>query len=283
MKKLNIKKVILVGVVLAVVITGAYMGIQSLFSNSKSDNIVDEKPDKKEAKDNVFSELSYYHEEQLEAYQTYQKNNPDMSIEDIVTYVNMGIDAPFYSRDPIVIADPDALDVLVNKVYILPDDWEPSDLVTVDNGQQLQSVAAKAYEELQTACEEQGFTIKVHSGYRSVAYQKEIYENMISQYGEEYTDNYSSRPGQSEHNTGLCADISINGIHYTLIEDDANYETFKSLLVEYGFILRYPNGKENLTGYQYESWHIRYLGKDLAKKVNASGLTYDEYVARGKL
>lgn len=281
MRRLNIKKVLLVSIISVMIVGLGYFGIRTLLSNDNQTET--KKPDtsNQQKTKNEFSHLGYYRDENLDAYTSYKSKNSDMSVEDIVTHVNMGIDKPFYSEDPMVVSNPDALDVVINKVYSLPEGWEPKDLVSVDNGgQQLRSEAAEAYEDLKETCADKGFTIKVHSGYRSVSYQKQIYDNMVSQYGEEYTDQYSSRPGQSEHNTGLCADISINGIHYSEIENDSHYETFKNLLEEYGFIIRYPDGKETLTGYSYESWHIRYLGKDLAKKVNDTNITYDEYVAR---
>lgn len=279
MKKPNIKKVIFATIILFITIGAIVFGISSLLTNDKMVDSTQKSDTPKAA--NEFSNVSYYRSENLKRYQTYQNTNPNASIEDIVTHVNMGIDVPFYSQDPIIVDNPEDLEILINKVYKLPDDWEPTDLEVVDNnGQKMRKVAAKAYQELKADCDDAGFILIAHSGYRSTAYQKEIYENMIRQYGAEYTDKYSSRPGQSEHTTGLCVDISIDGIPYTDIENSQFYEIFKEKLEEYGFIIRYPDGKEDLTGYHYESWHIRYLGKELAKKVNASGLTYDEYVAR---
>jgi len=246
-------------------------------SNLQADTNMDEEDPLK----NEFSHIVYYDKQNLTRYKTYQKGNPALSIEDIITHVNMGIDAPFYSKDPIIIENPDRIDVLVNKIYKLPESWKPSDLVAVESGgQQMRSEAAQAFQLLKEDCKVAGFNIIAHSAYRSTKSQKHFYDNMLAINGEEYTDKYMARPGHSEHTTGLAADISINGAHYTKIENSEHYPTFYALLENHGFIVRYPQGKEHLTGYAYEAWHIRYIGKDLAKQVNALGITYDEYVAR---
>lgn len=279
-KKLNIKKVILAIVLLVVLALGGIFGFKALFSNdapsNSKPNVTTKEPD------NEFSSLSYYHKDKLDRYTTYKNNNPTLSIEDIVTHVNMGIDTPFYSTDPITVKDADDLTVIINKVYKLPDNWAPSDLEEIGDykGQSMRKEARNAFKDLTTACKEQGFDIFGHSGYRSTEFQQRIYKNMIDTYGQEYTDKYVSRPGQSEHTTGLSVDVSINGMPYEDIESSPHYSWFKEQLSNYGFIIRYPKDKEALTGYHYESWHIRYLGKELAKKVEKSGLTYDEYVAR---
>lgn len=269
-----------IGVIIILVVVIAISGKIWLSNNH---NISEPKPVSTTKKpNNEFSHVSYYQDKLLDRYQAYQLITSNLSIEDIVTHVNMGIDIGFYQQDPIIIKKPDAIDVLVNKFYKLPENWKPATLVLVNEAREqfLESRAADAFFEFQEACEQEGFLITAYSGYRSTAYQSKIYNNMIASYGEEETDKYVSRPGQSEHTTGLCVDISIDGIYYEDIESSPYYPWFREHLSEYGFILRYPENKESLTGYHYESWHIRYLGKDLAKKVEASGLTYDEYVAR---
>lgn len=230
----------------------------------------------------TFSSIPFYREELEDRYHGYQLIAPNLSLEDIVTHVNMGIDKNFFESNPIIVNDPDALDVLANKFYRLPEGWEPANLVLVNpiRQQYLNIRAAEAFYAFQEACKKQGFTISVYSGYRSIEYQNGLYNRMVAIDGEEHTNKYVARPGHSEHATGLSMDISIDGIYYEDIENSPHYLWFRENLAEFGFILRYPEGKEHLTGYHYESWHIRYLGVDLAKKVEASGLTFDEYVAR---
>lgn len=232
---------------------------------------------------NEFSHLTYYNDDFIDRYYTYKENNPTLSIEDIVTHVNMYIDYPFYTIDPFIIEDTsDYTTLLVNKVYSLAADYVPENLVTVDSmySKQLVDYAAEAFLEMADHCQEQGFNIYLQSGYRSYDYQSNIYSNMITVYGEEYTNQYSAKPGHSEHQLGLAADISINGIHFDYTGDNEFYDYLYSIFTDYGFILRYPEGCEHLTGYSYESWHVRYVGVEQAKKVESSGLTFDEYMAR---
>ncbi len=281
MKKLNYKKLVIVCVVFCTVTTALVFGILKLTNTKDSDtqnndnNMIKEETSK-------FAVVDYYKAENEDRYLAYQQENTELSIEDVVTHVNMHIDVPFFTNDPIIIDEPDAIDVLVNKVYQLPLDWVPSDLVVVDDfkGQQLQKVAAEAFLEMAEACKEEGFDIYVYSGYRSTEFQDEIYNNMVDVYGTEYSDQYVAKPGHSEHATGLAADVSIDGLHYEEIIDSEHYDFFKSQLTKYGFILRYLENSDHLTGYSYESWHIRYVGVELASEIEASGLTYDEYVAR---
>lgn len=267
----------LITVIVVTVIGAGYYGIRLLVDTEPTND-----PQQATNVKNDFSHLSYYNEDKLEQYEVYQQSNPNLSIEDIVTHVNMGIDVPFFTRDPIIIENPEAIDVLVNKIYQFPDDWEPdlSKFVWLTDSQRMHYEAAEAFKALSDACVSHGFTIQAISTYRSSERQEVIYRNNLNQYGEEYTSQYSARPGHSEHQSGLAVDVGIDGGAFTDIDSDANYETFLGLLEEFGFIVRYPKGKEHLTGYAYEPWHIRYLGSDLAQQVNKSGLTYDEYVAR---
>ena len=120
----------------------------------------------------------------------------------------------------------------------------------------------------------QGLNIWFASGFRSYDYQAQIYNNYVARDGQTLADTYSARPGYSEHQSGLA--IDVNQI------DDSFAGTPEAVWLEnhcheYGFILRYPKGKENITGYQYESWHVRYVGTDLSYAVHASGLTLEEY------
>ena len=280
MRKINKLKLFILVITLAVITSGLFFTFTSLF---KEDDVT--KKDKEvvtQEKKSPYEQFSYYDEKLLDRYEKYHGNNPEMNVEDIVTYVNAGIDAPFYSREPIMVEDPNALDVLVNKVYKLPNDFIPQDLVVVDNyrSQEMCHEAAKAFQQLAQKCADEGFTIYVHSGYRSYDYQDRIYQNMIANYGQEYTDQYSSKPGHSEHMTGLSCDVAFEGYHYEEIINSPDYPFFESQLENHGFILRFLEGKQNITGYEYEPWHIRYVGVDLAKEIADSNLTYEEFVAR---
>lgn len=280
--RLTKKAYALIIIVLSILIYGVTTLITTDTQN-KDDEVSTNENIEEEIPSNGYNHLSYYKEDKLSLYQQYHSENPELSIEDIVTHVNMGIHVPFYSTDPIIIDNVDDYETMVvNKNFRLPDNYEPSNLVTVDSmyDQQLVDFVADAYNEMKADCKENGFDIYVQSGYRSVAFQDQIYTNMTNTYGREYTDQLSSRPYHSEHHTGLAADISINGIHYDYTGDSEYYGYLKSIFSQYGFILRYPENSSHLTGYNYESWHVRYVGVEQAKKVEASGLTFDEYMAR---
>ena len=155
--------------------------------------------------------------------------------------------------------------LIANKSYSLPSTYDPGmDATTIKQFSILANDAAK-----------EGLNIYLSSGYRSYLYQQGIYNNYVSWYGKAKADTFSARAGHSEHQTGLA--IDVNSI------DDSFAGTPEAIWLEnhaheYGFIIRYPKGKENITGYKYEPWHIRYLGVEKATDVYNSGLTLEEYL-----
>lgn len=234
-------------------------------------------------------EISFYHQEYKERYDTYQKAHQDLSKKEVITLVNMNRDFDFYQKI-IKQENPNALNTLVNKYYQLDETYEPSDLVEINTNagtygssyskHTARKVVYDDFQALKQACTNKGFELYVTSGYRSTAWQKEIYNHMVETYSVERADETCSRPGHSEHTTGLGLDIALDQYKYEEVENHPQYQWFLSQLSNYGFILRYPKDKENLTGYSYEAWHIRYVGKELAQKIEKSGLTFDEYYAR---
>lgn len=150
--------------------------------------------------------------------------------------------------------------------------------LTSYGGISLRSEAAAAIANLVSAAAGSGHTLKMISGYRSYASQSTIYNNYVAQDGQAAADTYSARPGFSEHQTGLAVDVG-NGICDLEIcfGDTAAGKWVATNAQNYGFIVRYPQGKEAETGYQYEPWHLRYLGIDNAKSIYASGKTMDQY------
>lgn len=155
--------------------------------------------------------------------------------------------------------------LIANKTYALPSDYNPG----------VDPEAKAAFDEMQAAASEEGLNIYISSGFRSYEYQAGLYEGYVKRSGKAEADRYSARPGHSEHQTGLAFDM--NTIDMTFA-DTAEYEWVKKRCAEYGFIIRYPEDGEEITGYMYEPWHIRYLGRETAKKVFDSGLTLEEYL-----
>ncbi len=188
----------------------------------------------------------------------------------------------------IIIENPERIDALVNKKRSLPANYIPEDLVAVDvlhkvekpESKMLRREASGALTELFAAAEISGFEFWAVSGYRSYDRQVYLFNNYAKAHGEEEANRFSARPGQSEHQTGLTMDVSIKSLNYDLVEELGETPEGKWLADnahKYGFIIRYPKGTEHITGYQYEPWHIRYLGKELAAKVFESKFTYDEF------
>ncbi len=173
--------------------------------------------------------------------------------------------------------------VLCNKNYRLPDDFLPAELVDipsdyyVHDGKEykMEKIAAEAFIEMSIAARnEANLDIRVISGYRTQSYQEMLYNHYANNYGKDEADTYSARPRHSEHETGLCCDVNMVD---TSFENTPEFEWMMDNAANYGFILRYPKGKEQITGYIYEPWHWRYVGSEVAWSVLQSGLTYDEY------
>ena len=155
--------------------------------------------------------------------------------------------------------------LIANKSYSLPSTYDPG----------MDATTIKQFGLLSNSASKEGLNIYLSSGYRSYSYQQGIYNNYVSWYGKATADTFSARAGHSEHQTGLA--IDVNSI------DDSFAGTPEAIWLEnhaheFGFIIRYPKGKENITGYKYEPWHIRYLGVEKATDVYNSGLTLEEYL-----
>ena len=210
----------------------------------------------------------------------------DFNYEDVVTYVNANLDKEYYSSDNLISnEDASKIDVLVNKYHKLDENYEPSDLTIIDSKyasgtQKLRKEAQIKFEEMASDMAKENLKIYAGSTYRSYTYQKGLYDRYVKKDGFAAAETYSARSGYSEHQLGLAVDI-VNDKWDYLSENDKEYDYLVKNSYKYGFILRYPRGSEYVTGYMFEDWHFRYLGIELATKVFNSGLTYDEYIARG--
>ena len=183
-----------------------------------------------------------------------------------------------------MIMDADRLTVLVDKCNRLSSNYIPVDLEKISPGFNplgllLRREARRAFEIMCFSASGKGIHLEAVSAFRSFVYQETVYMNhwtpdiTLEEY-QSRRDRVSARPGHSEHQTGLAVDI--NELEQTFETTRAGtWLAFNSY--QYGFILRYPKGKEYITGYDYEPWHYRYIGRALARKVYTSGLTYDEY------
>ncbi len=155
--------------------------------------------------------------------------------------------------------------LIVNKSYPLPADYNPGVIPE----------AQAALDKMISAAASQGINLYVISGFRSYSTQNDVYNYYAWRDGTEVADTYSARPGHSEHQSGLAFDL--NSL-YQSFADTAEGQWLAAHCHEYGFIIRYPRGKESVTGYMYEPWHVRYLGTETATAVYNSGLTLEEYL-----
>ena len=245
-----------------------------------------------------YIKLDYFNEEKLDRYIKFSNNqeklnysiffdnNTTFNALDIVTLVNANLDKEYYSNNLILTKEEsNKIDAIVNKYYQLEEDFEPNNLTAIDSkyarndSQLLQKEATEAFNQMCSDAKLENISLYSGSAYRSYEYQNTIYNDYIKKDGLTAAETYSARPGYSEHQLGLAVDI-MNGNWSYVSKDNIEYSWLITNSYKYGFILRYPENKEYITGYMFEPWHYRYLGKELATKVYNSGLTYDEYVAR---
>lgn len=184
--------------------------------------------------------------------------------------------------------DEDDFFYVVNKTYLLPEDYE-IETDYVQGSYEMEKTAAKHMREMIAAAKEDGINLKVLSAYRTINYQKKLFERNVKSRMEDYGMSYEEAyydtsiniapPGGSEHNAGLAADIITENDWdtYTGFEDTEEFAWLQEHAPEYGFILRYLKGKEDITGYIYEPWHYRYVGVKYAADVMNSGLCLEEY------
>ena len=226
-----------------------------------------------------FLSVDYAKLENLDRYVAYKEKEND-DAETTVLYVNMDFDKEDYV-DPLVIDDFDDY-VLVNKHRQLSSKYVPDDLVTIDeeyvkaDGEvEIERNVAKAFYDMAEAASKEGLELMVSSGYRSYEDQEEITNTYLELYGQNYVDNYVAKPGFSEHQTAMSLDIASKSVN-TFVNSD-EYTWMMDNAYKYGFILRYPRSKEDITGYKCEAWHYRYVGKKIAKYIKENNITYDEY------
>ena len=215
----------------------------------------------------------YYIPDNLDRYLAYSPKTDN--IDDIISIVNVGADSEWYTNTEETNLD-DGIKMLVNKFHYLNEVYLPDDIVPISNWYAYEGHSTKKevydhYVSMWKDANEQGLVLLVNSSYRTFEEQQEQYDMS--------NDDYASRPGFSEHQTGLALDIVSDGVQGNEFENTDEFKWLQENAHKYGFILRYPKDKEYITGYNYESWHYRYVGEELATKVKESGLTYDEYYA----
>ncbi|RYG74262.1 carboxypeptidase [Lentibacillus lipolyticus] len=202
--------------------------------------------------------------------------------------VGAALDKP--DNKPETVDNPHDILVLVNKENKLPDNFVPKNLTVPDvrfpyegfyQKMQMRKVAARALEDMFQAADNAGIELFAQSGYRSFKRQDAIFASNVRKQGEEAANKVSARPGESEHQTGLTMDVTSRDIGFHLTEEFGKTDEgkwVKKHAADYGFIIRYPKGKQAITKYQYEPWHLRYVGKKAATAIMEQGITLEEYL-----
>ncbi len=230
-----------------------------------------------------YAYLNYYKAGNADRYVKYKEKHPDDPWLNVITYVNIGLDNDFYTNISTVGA-PGKTDVLVNKYNALSASYVPEGLETISakfsKGYfQLRADARQAFEKMCADAAGLGLDIKAVSAYRSYRTQDTVYFSKIKKRNAaemEIRDKVSARAGHSEHQLGLAIDVIGTDLW---VQNTKEFAWYSRNAHKYGFIIRYQEGRESITGYAYEPWHLRYLGIELASAVFGSGLTYDEYYA----
>ena len=230
----------------------------------------------------------YYLKKNFYKYIEYMENNKKLDLSTVVRNINVHLENDFYGVEYKTDTSKDA-SMLVNKFYLLGSDYEPDDLVIIpqtyswgDKGsQKTRKATYDAFLEMwNAASSEHGYYLMVSSSYRSYSEQETVYNNYKKARGQKYADSIAARPGSSEHQTGLTLDIfSKSNSNKNTFKDTEVAKWLKENSYRFGFILRYPEELVNVTGYNYESWHFRYVGKDIAKYIYENNISFEEYYA----
>ncbi|MDD2504941.1 MAG: M15 family metallopeptidase, partial [Bacilli bacterium] len=204
----------------------------------------------------------------LERYIKYTDKNNDKDIALIIKSVNVNRDLDFY-ENPTKTNLEDKHLMLVNKYYFLEENYIPENLNTVSlsysyEGNSINEEVINAFMELSSDAKNSGYTIVINSSYRDYNSQKEVWESRKVLYGTRKADSFAARAGHSEHQTGFAIDVADFFDEEDTFGNTDSFIWMKENCYKHGFILRYPADKEDITGYSYEPWHYRYVGKEVA-------------------
>ncbi len=225
----------------------------------------------------------YYKEENKNRYIKYKQSHYNLKDEDIITRVNLNLDKDFYTNTrPSKYLNSSY--ILINKYLFLEKNYVPADLKKIDictkGNIYLVNEALIEFQKMCIDMKKENLSIRAISAYRDYNYQLNLYNKYLVHDSKKNVDTYSARPGFSEHQSGLVIDIDNTITNFDDFESTDEFIWMRDNAYKYGYILRYPKGKENITGYQYEAWHYRYVGKKIATYIKKHNITFDEYYVR---
>ncbi len=231
-----------------------------------------------------YSHIAWFKAENGRRYDAYGEKHPEYTKEQVVTYVNIGLDGAYYTNTYKANKD-DGIFILVNKYSYVDRSFTPDNLVELDDsckvsGKSVKLVkeAADAFKKLSDAAKALEYNIIGMSGYRTYAYQESLYNRYLQNDTKENVDTYSARPGYSEHHTGLALDVQTDKVSFSNFGQTSEYEWLMDNAHLYGFVIHYTEENRWITGYMPEEWHIRYLGVDAATYIYENNLSVDEYL-----
>lgn len=200
----------------------------------------------------------------------------------IVLFFIIKLNQKKFYKNVQIIKKPDEISVVVNKNNKLPAVYVPDHLTEIPNymaynGKKVRIEALEAFQKLWKEAKKENLKITIVSAYRDYEYQSKLFQGYVQEKGLKYALNCSAKPGHSEHQTGLAIDVMGENGDYNLFEQTKEFEWMKDHAHEFGFILRYPKGKEKITGFKYEPWHYRYVGIELASTIFEKQMTLEEY------
>lgn len=250
--------------------TGDLNSVNDLLTKEKYENLAD------------FLSFDYAHLSNLDRYIEYQRKTIS-NYDETVLYVEIGLDRDFYTEYNVI--NEFSYDMLVNKYNKLDENFVPSNLIKVDSEYSVNddnmanSIMLdnfyKMADDLNQAIK---LNIYIRSAYRTYASQEEVYEEYLGLYGESYVKKYVAYPGFSEHQTGLAIDIKASSSNTYANTEESKW--VKENAYKYGFIERYTKKLEDVTGYQSEPWHYRYVGVEIATYIHENKISFDEYYVK---
>ena len=308
MKKRKIRKITIIVFIIIIVLIGAGIAIKnylnlinsneyklqklgysendieiiSKLDDSQIKEIIKEKYNKMYPK---FIKQKYFIYNNLDRYLAYYKENKNDKLSHIVSMVNVNADYDYYDEEIVKETNINENELmLVNKYHKLSNGYSPEDLVDINiqfayGDNQIKSEVYEKFRSMYNDAKKEELYLIITSAYREYEYQEELWQSYKNQQGEEWADSVAARAGFSEHQTGLTLDIVTYNATMKNFEETDEFKWLQENSYKYGFILRYPKDKEDITGYSYESWHYRYVGEDVAKEIHKLGITFDEYYA----
>ena len=222
-------------------------------------------------------------EKNLKKYIEYLSEN-GRDLADTIAVINVGADHEWYTNTKKTDISKNEL-MLTNKFYSLDNTYNSDNMVKLSklysygNNQMVTQETFDAFIKMFKAAKKEDLTLIVNSSFRSYEEQDEVYNEYLDSRGEEAANKIAAKAGFSEHQTGMAIDIQTYGSNAKTFEEFDEFKWLQDNAHKYGFILRYPKDKEYLTGYEYESWHYRYVGIEVATYIYENNITFDEYYA----